>query len=81
MLIWGLWEIQIEAINYVRFVDADAETYKTEGMYPLFHRWEIMKKDKHGQNCHDQMKHSSPFVLSGDGIMGKEAQVVLATLS
>ena len=39
-----------------------------------------MKKDKQGRHCHEQQKNS-PFILSVHGMMGKEAQVVLATLS
>ena len=39
-----------------------------------------MDKDKHGQHFHDQWNFSL-FVLSVDGMMDKEAQVVLATLS
>ena len=40
-----------------------------------------MKKDKHSKNCHKQREQFSPFVLSVDGILGKEALVVLANLS
>ena len=40
-----------------------------------------MKNDKHFKHCYDQRKHFSPFVLSIDGILGKEALVVLANLS
>ena len=40
-----------------------------------------MKKDKHRWNCHEKRKNFTPFVLSVDGIMGKEAQVALGTLS
>ena len=39
------------------------------------------KKDKHGQACYYQMRHFSYFFLSVDGMMVKEALVVLATLS
>ena len=40
-----------------------------------------MKKKKHGRHCHNKRKHCSPFVLSVDGMLGKDAQVVLTTLS
>ena len=40
-----------------------------------------MKNDNHGYYCHEQWKHLSPFVLSVYGMMSKEAQVELATLS
>ena len=80
MSIQGLGESQIEAIIDVRFGDDDAETWKPEARDDLLARWEKIKKDKHGQHYNNQGKHFSPFVLSVDGMMGKEAQVVIATL-
>ena len=50
-------------------------------MDKLLAGWEKTKKDKHGQACYDQQRHFSPFFLSVDGMMGKEALVILATLS
>ena len=38
-------------------------------------------KNKHGNNCHEQWKCFSPFVLSVDGILGKEALAILTNLS
>ena len=43
-------------------------------------QWEKMKKDEHKQHCHDQRKKTL-FFISADEILGKEAQVVLITLS
>ena len=40
-----------------------------------------MNKDKLRQHFHKQQKHFSPFMLSVYKMLGKEAQVVLATLS
>ena len=40
-----------------------------------------MKKDKHGKNFQDQRIIFPPCVLSVDGMMGNDAQVVLTTLS
>ena len=39
-----------------------------------------MKKYKQVHHCHDQGKNSSLFVFSVDRVMGKEAQVLIATL-
>ena len=50
-------------------------------MEALLNRWENIKKDKHGNHCNNQQKHFSPFVLSVDEILGREALVVLAQLS
>ena len=77
----GLWKTQTEAIIDVRFGDADTETWEPYRMDKLLAGWEKTKKDKHGQACYDQQRHFSPFFLSVDGMMGKEALVILATLS
>ena len=72
-----LWYRQVEAIIDVKFGDADADSYKYEPMAALLARWETIKKDKHGKHCHDQQKQFSPFVLSVDGMLGREALVIL----
>ena len=63
------------------FGDADAETYVKEGMDTLFPGWEQIKRDKYERHCHEKWKHFSPFILSVDGMMGKEAQVILVSFS
>ena len=55
--------------------------YKNEPMEALLDRWEMIKKDKHGKNYHDQQKNVSPFVLSADGMIGRDALFVLFQLS
>ena len=50
-------------------------------MGTLLARWKKEKKDKHGKHCNEQRKKKSPFFLSIDGMLGKEALVVLANLS
>ena len=40
-----------------------------------------MKKDDHGNHCHEQGKHFSPFFLSLGCMLGNEALVVLVNLS
>ena len=81
MSIWGIWEIQIEAIIDVRLWYADAKTWKTEWMDNILPLWIKLDKGKHMQYCCDQQNHFSLFVLVVDGMMVKEAQAVLAALS
>ena len=50
-------------------------------MAALLVRREMIKKDNHGKNCHDQGKHFSQFVLSVDGMIGREVLVVHSQLS
>ena len=50
-------------------------------MDKFLYYWENKNKDKHGKNCHDQQKIFSPFVIYVDGVLGKEALIVLTNLS
>ena len=50
-------------------------------MNNLLYQWDKEKKDKHGKDCHKQQKHFSPFVLSGDVILGNKALVAITDLS
>ena len=69
VIIWGLWKNQTDAIINVRFVYADADTYKNHRMDKLLDLWEKKNKDKKGNNCHEQ--HSFyPFYLSVENMIG-----------
>ena len=59
----------------------EAENYVKDRMDTLFTRWDQITRDKTRRNCHKQRKFFSLFVLSVDGILGKDAQEILATLS
>ena len=45
------------------------------------YQWGKIKKEKRGNNCYIQWKHFYLFVILVDGVMDKEEQVVLTTLS
>ena len=81
MMIRGLWDCQVDAIIDVKLGDAEADTYKYEPMTSILTRWENIKKHKHGKHYHDQGNHFSLFALSVDGMLGREALVVLSKLS
>ena len=80
-MIRGLWYQQDEAIIDIKLSNADADYYKYDPMSELLTRREIIKKYKHSKYCHDQQKHSPPFYLSIDGMLGRKYLVVLAQLS
>ena len=80
VFIRGLCESQTEATIYVRFEDADADSWKPVRMDELLAGWEKLNKDKHGQACYDQMSFFSIFPISG-WYGGQGGLVVLATLS
>ena len=81
VLIRVLWYRQTDAIIDVKYSDVDMDTYKHEPMVTLLSRWDIMNKDKHGKNCHYQQKYFSLFSIYIDGVLRREAVVVLANLS
>ena len=76
-----LWDRQADAIIDVKLGDADVNTYKYKPIESLLARWENIKKEKHGKNCHDQRKYFSPFVLSVEGVLAREALDVLSQSS
>ena len=80
MIIRGLWYHEVNAIINVNLGDSDANTYKYEPMISLLSRWEKIKKYKHGKHYHDQRKYFSPFVLSVDIMLEREALVMLSKL-
>ena len=71
VMLWGLWYWQAYSIIGVNLGDGDVDYYKYEPMAALLDWWEIIKKDKHGEHCHDQ-RIFSPFVLYVNGMLGRE---------
>ena len=57
------------------------DTYGKKPMDKLLDIWEKEKKDKYGNKINYQWKHFYSFSLSVDIMFGKEALVVLTTLS
>ena len=80
-MIRGLWDHQVDAIIDVKLGDTDADAYKYDPMISLLERWKIIKKYKHGKQCHNHRKRFSLFVLSVDRILEREYLVVLYQLS
>ena len=80
-MIRGLWDRLVEAIIYVKLCNTDADEYKYDPMIELLAQWETIKKDKHGKHYNDQRKHFSPFIISVDNMLGREAVFVLVKFS
>ena len=81
VIVRGLWYFQVDAIIDSKIGDADADSYKYEPISALLSRWETIKKDKDGKHCHNQRKQFLPFVISLDGMIGREYLVVITKLS
>ena len=81
MTIQDLLDRQFESIIDFKLGEADADSSKYEPMTTLLARWETIKKDKNSNHCHYQHNFFSPFVLSVDVMIEREALVVLLELS
>ncbi len=81
VLIRGLWSNGTDCILDVRVTDTNAATYARKDPKEVLAKQEREKKKKYLQACLDQRRHFSPFVVSCDGLLGKEAQAVLQNLA
>jgi hypothetical protein len=73
LLIQGFWARGTDVIVDVRVTDTDAKSYLATQ--------EREKKKKCLQSCLEQRKHFTPFVVSTDGLIGREAGELLKRLS
>ena len=80
ILIQGLWKIYTDAIISVRFGDLDTDTYRKEPMEISWIDGRRKIRKKTVIPATSKIKFS-PFLLSVDGIFGREAIVVLKNLS
>ena len=80
VIVQGLRDKYTDAIIDVKLGNADVDTSSFDPMAALLACWEKINKDKHGKECHDQQKYFSPFIISVDDMLGREALVVLTNL-
>ena len=59
---------------------ADCDTHEKNPTVTLLAWSGKENEDKLGKPCHEQHKHLSPFSLTSDCMLGKEAPTVLANL-
>eukprot|EP00957_Ditylum_brightwellii_P111594 8511905-Ditylum_brightwellii.AAC.1 len=62
-------------------MDMDAKSYISKLLDQVLLMQEKEKKAKYLQACLDQHQHFSPFIVLVDGMLGKEAAMVLKQLS
>jgi hypothetical protein len=65
----------------VRITDVDAKSNRSEDSDKVLSTHEREKKKKNLGACLEQRRHFSPFVASADGLLGKEAKILLRKLS
>ena len=81
LLIRGLWAHGTDCILDIHVTDTDANGYQSKDPKKVLAAQEREKKNKYLQPCLDQHRHFTPFVISTDGLMGKEAKATIQRLS
>jgi hypothetical protein len=80
VLIRGLWEKGIGCILDVRVTVTDAKAYLKKHQHKVLEAAEKLKTRQDLQPFIDQRHYFTPFVLSVDGVIGKEAIMVINVL-
>jgi hypothetical protein len=81
VLIHGLWQQGTDAIIDVCITDLDAKSNISRAPMKVLAVHEREKKRKDLEPCLEQFRHFSLFVVSTDGLIGKEAETMLKKLS
>ena len=77
----GFWKKSTNCIIDVRLTDTDQPTHLPKTPFEVIELQEQEKKRKYSKKCLEQRRNFTPFVLSVDGMMGKEAQALLKHLA
>jgi hypothetical protein len=80
-MIKGLFEKNHVCIIVVCVTDTDAPLYSTRNSFSVVQSQEKEKKKKYLQPCLEQCQIFVPFVISVDGVLGKEDQSLLLVLA
>lgn len=81
LLIRSFWDPATDLIVDVRITDTDAKSYKSRAPAKVLESQEREKKKKYLEPCLQRRRHFTPFVVSADGLKGKEATAFLKRLS
>jgi hypothetical protein len=81
LLLRNFWDRNKDAIIDIVVVDTDAKSHITRDPLKVLEGYEKRKKAKYLAACFDQRRDFTPFVVSVDGLISKEAQKLLQRLS
>ena len=81
ILVRGLWAKQQDGIIDVRVTHTDAPSYRDREPDKVLQSQEREKKKKYLNNCLQQRRTFTPFVVSSDGLLGREAKSLIKQLS
>ena len=81
LLVRGLWEKAKHCVIDVRITDINQPYQINKNPHKLLKDHENKKKKKYLDACLKQRRNFSPFVISTDGLMGKEADLLLRQIA
>jgi hypothetical protein len=81
LLIRGLWARGTDFIIDVRVTDTDAKSNLSKDPAKVLANHEREQKKKYLEACLGQRRHFTPFVVSTDDLLGREANKLLKKLS
>jgi hypothetical protein len=81
ILVRGLWERGTDCILDIRFTETSSPTYQMKDPIKVLEASERLKKNKLLQPCLNQRRQCTPFIVSVDGLIGKETKMVLKVLA
>jgi len=81
LLIRGFWTPGTDCILDVRVTDTDAKSYCNRTPSKVLESHEKEKKRKYLGSCLENRRHFTPFVISVDGLLGREAQTFAKRLA
>jgi hypothetical protein len=81
ILFRGLWKNQHETIVDIRVTDTDSNAYKHLNPHDVLQKQEKEKRAKYLRPCLEQRRSFVPFVVSTDGLLGREAKNLLKQIA
>jgi hypothetical protein len=81
ILIRGQREKGADCILYIGITYTDAPAYQMKDPSKVLEAAEYLKQKINLQPCLNQHHYSTPFIMSVDGLIGKEAKTVLKVLA
>ncbi len=81
LLIRGFWTAGTDCILDVRVTDTDSNSYCKRTPFKVLESQEKEKKRKYLGPCLENRRHFTPFVLSVDGLLGREAKTFAKRLA
>ena len=81
ILVRGFWSRDTDCIVDVRICDVNQKSYLSKKPSTILKNAEAEKKRKYLNPCLEQRRHFTPFVVSCEGMMGREADSFIRCLS